>query len=246
MGPFTEPTTEYWQTVEEQAGGIAGLPEARSDIGSFRYRYPARLPDGRLLWLPLRTLPDGRHAVASLIATEASFNVIDILAGHMAALAAAMEPEFIVGLPTLGLVFAPLVARSIGHRRYVPLSYSRKFWFDEALSQPVSSITSPTPGKRLYLDPNLLDLVAGRRIVVVDDAISTGSTATAALRLLASLGATPAGMVVALKQSNRWIAPIAEADAALVDRVRGVFGSPLFHIAEDGWRVLPGSEPQLP
>ncbi|MEJ0007579.1 MAG: hypothetical protein WDM77_14745 [Steroidobacteraceae bacterium] len=37
--------------------------------------------------------------------------------------------------------FAASVARKLGHRHYVPLSYSRKFWFDDGLSMPVSSIT---------------------------------------------------------------------------------------------------------
>ena len=61
--------------------------------------------------------------------------------------------------------------------RYVPLGYSRKFWYDDALSEPVHSITSPETGKRLRLDPNLLPLLDRRRTVLVDDAISTGATA---------------------------------------------------------------------
>ena len=35
------------------------------------------------------------------------------------------------------------------------LGYSRKFWYDEELSAPVSSITSPGQVKRVYLDPRM-------------------------------------------------------------------------------------------
>jgi adenine/guanine phosphoribosyltransferase-like PRPP-binding protein len=91
----------------------------------------------------------------------------------------------------------PLVAERIGHCRYVPLGYSRKFWYDDSLSEPVSSITSPGAEKRLRLDPNLLPLLEDRRIVVVDDAISTGATAIAAIYLFFSVSAQ--GL-----QGSRW------------------------------------------
>ena len=42
--------------------------------------YPARLEDGRILLLPIRHLPDGKHALASLIINQASFAVVDVLA----------------------------------------------------------------------------------------------------------------------------------------------------------------------
>jgi hypothetical protein len=66
------------------------------------------------------------------------------------------------------------------------LGYSRKFWYDDALSEPVNSITSLDVGKLLRLDPNLLPLVEGRRVALVDDAIST---TVVAVRLLLKIGA---------------------------------------------------------
>src|ERR1700735_2295044 len=102
----------------------------------------------------------------------------------MAVQARALDAEVIVGLPTLGLAFASLVAERLGQSRYVPLGYSRKFWSEDALSEPVSSITSPELGKQLRLDPNLLPLIRGRRVALADDAISTGATAGAGVRPL--------------------------------------------------------------
>src|SRR5260370_16424186 len=116
----------------------------------------------------------------------------------MATQAGTLDAQIIVGLPTLGLAFASLVAERLGQSRYVPLGYSRKFWYDDALSEPVTSITSPEAGKQLRLDPNLLPLIEGRRVALVDDAISTGATAAPSVPLLQKLGADVSAMLTPL------------------------------------------------
>jgi adenine/guanine phosphoribosyltransferase-like PRPP-binding protein len=237
---FVEPTTAYWQSI------VRTVPPRFRTAPPFRYGYPARLPCGRFLVLPLRRLHADGEAVASLIVNQASHQVAAALAGHMADLARGLDAECIVGLPTLGLGLAAHVAEHLGHTRHVPLGYSRKFWYDDALSEPVSSITSPGAGKRLRLDPNLLALLHGRRVVLVDDAISTGRTALAACRLIRRLEIEIAGIVVAMKQTTRWQTALAGADAALPRRVRAVFGCPLFGWAEDGWWPMPATEPAVP
>lgn len=228
---FTRATTGFWQELLPDAtavlaGGFA--PEA-----PFRFGYPAPLPDGSLLVLPIRKLAGARdRAVASLIANQASFEVVRTLADHMAAIARPMRCDVVVGLPTLGMVFAPLVAEHLGHPRYVPLGYSRKFWYDEALSASVQSLTTPTQGKRVYLDPNQQPLIAGRRVVIVDDAVSTGGTLAAVIDLLERLGARIAGVVVAMRQGNAWRDRLGPARAAMV---AAVFDSPRLTLRENGW-----------
>ncbi len=115
------------------------------------------------------------------------------------------------------------MAARLGQPRFVPLGYSRKFWYDDALSVPISSITTPEAGRRLRLDPNLLTLIRGRRVVVVDDAISTGTTAVAAVRLLRGIDVEAVGMVVAMKQTNRWETALRSLDGP-APQVRGVCG----------------------
>jgi adenine/guanine phosphoribosyltransferase-like PRPP-binding protein len=231
---FTEPTLAYWQELHEV------VPARFSFTAPHRFGYPVRLPDGRILILPLRRLPEGEHAVASLIANQASRTVVAALADVMAEQARGLEADIVIGLPTLGLAFAALVAERLGQPRYVPLGYSRKFWYADALSEPASSITSPEAGKRLRLDPNLLPLIEGRRVVLVDDAISTGATAVAACRLMARAGAEIAGMVVAMKQTNRWV----EAMAGVP--VRAAYGCPRFVRRADGWWPEQGTMPEVP
>ena len=119
-----------------------------------------------------------------------------------------LKPDVVIGLPTLGLTLAAAVARHLGHSRYVPLGTSRKFWYLEELSVPMSSITTKQE-KRLYIDPRMLPLIEGRRVVLVDDVISSGSSIISGLSLLASSGIKPVVIGAAMLQSDRWVQKIA-------------------------------------
>ena len=133
--------TDFWQDTEP-----AGTYEKTADT---RYRdfYPADLPDGRQLALPIRPRAEGPEAIASFIANQASFAVLDTLAQALADLLSTDRPDIIVGMPTLGLALAAETARKLGHKRYVPLGTSRKFWYDDGLSVALKSITSPDQAK---------------------------------------------------------------------------------------------------
>jgi adenine/guanine phosphoribosyltransferase-like PRPP-binding protein len=227
---FIKPTTDFWQTLWP-ADHFERPPQP-----PYRYGYPVRLPDGQYLQLPLRALPDDpQQAVASFIANHAAFTVIATLARFMAGLARPLKPQMIVGLPTLGLAFAPLVAQSLGFAHYAPLGYSRKYWYRDELSVPVRSITTPGAGKALFIDPNIVDRVRGRRVVIIDDAISSGQTAAAALKLMEISGAEPVAMVVAMTQGERWREKLQDISADWPQRVYEVFHAPRFRRVEQGW-----------
>jgi len=231
--PFTEPTTGYWQALLAPDAAPPAAPP-------WRFGVPVRLPDGRMLVLPIRALAPRagdetgapRQAVASLLINQASLEVSDALAAFLAQALRPLAPDVLVGLPTLGLTLAAAVARALGHTRYVPLGTSRKFWYDEALSAEVVSITSPDRAKRIYLDPHLRPLVQGRRVVLIDDAISSGSTAPPVWDLLERAGAEVLAYGVAMRQGERWREALGPARAA---RVVGVFDSPLLQWTAEGW-----------
>jgi len=166
--------------------------------------YPARFDDGRILLLPIRHLPDGKHALASLIINQASFTVVDALAKSLAQKLAPFAPDVIVGLPTLGLTLASAVAQKLGHTRYIPLGNSAKFWYRAELSVPLSSVTTPDQQKRLFIDPRMLPLLEGCRIALVDDVISSGVSMLAAIALLAACGLKPSVLATAMLQSESW------------------------------------------
>ncbi len=222
---------EFWQTVYP-AGTFDPAPAE-----GFRDLYPAALPDGRQIALPIRVLPGaGDQAVASLIVNQASFAVEDALADAMATQAEAYAPEVVIAVPTLGLPLGNGVARRLEHGRMVALGTSRKFWYSEDLSQPMSSITSPEHAKRLYLDPRMLPLLQGKRILVVDDVVSSGTSMLAVLNLLAKADIEPVAAVFAMLQGDRWGAGIREHFPALASRIHGAITSPrLGRTVEGTW-----------
>jgi adenine/guanine phosphoribosyltransferase-like PRPP-binding protein len=203
-------------------------------IGVRPDRYAAQMPDGSALLLPLRDLGD--TAVASFIANQASFQVLDRIAHWLAERVRPFAPDVVVGLPTLGHPVAERVARALGHTNWVAPSATRKLWFDMALSVPTHSVTSPQAGRRIWLDPRLLPRLRGRRVLLVDDVISTGASADAGLTLMHAAGVVPVAMGVAMIQGNRWQS-VWDPAIPLV----GAFTSPLFRRLADGWVPLSGT-----
>lgn len=186
---------------------------------------------GQQILLPIRVLPEGDRAVVSLILNQASFRVLDLIADVLAERLAPLAPDVVVAVPTLGLPLAEAVARRLGHSRLVPLGYSRKFWYDEALSLPLSSITTPGGGKRLYVDPHMLPLLKNRRVLVVDDVLSSGASMRTVLALLDRAGIRPMAVGAAMLQGERWV-------EAVPDRVIGAFATPILTRGCDGWQAM--------
>lgn len=119
----------------------------------------------------------------------------------------ASEPEVIVSAATLGIPVAIEVTRSLGLDDYVILQKSRKVHLRDALSEPVTSITSD--GRQtLLLDRARVPDLTGRRVAFVDDVISTAASATAALRLLDRAGADVVAIGVLLAEGDAWQAAL--------------------------------------
>lgn len=120
--------------------------------------------------------------------------------------------------------------------RYIPLGYSVKFWYTDSLSVAVSSITSPGAQKRIYLDPYLLPLIRGKKVIIIDDAVSSGTTVKEVWAMLegAEVRADVVACGVVMRQGARWKDVLAEERAK---RVVGVLESPLLEKAEGGWVV---------
>lgn len=219
----------FWQSVD--------APHTHAQPASgFTDSFPASFADGRQLLLPLRVLPgDGNRAVASLIVNQASFVVEDALSAAMADLIRPAAPDIIIGVPTLGLPLANNIARRLGHARMVSLGTSRKFWYSDDLSEPMSSITSPAHAKTIFVDPRMLPLLAGKRVALVDDVISSGTSMAAVLRLLDKAGIVAVAITAAMLQSTSWHTPL----AAYRDRISAPLASPLFNKSPDGlWQPI--------
>jgi adenine/guanine phosphoribosyltransferase-like PRPP-binding protein len=176
------------------------------------------------------------------MSNQTSFAVERHIVERMREKARALSPDVVVGIPTLGLTYARPVAEAIGLGDFVALGHSRKFWYDDALSESVVSSTSPDQSKRVYLDPALLARVRGKRVVVIDDVLNTGNTMAAAVKLLQKAQASIAGIVVVLTEGWDWHAKLAEIDPAFCNRVHALGHIPLFARSDAGWTPIPGTE----
>lgn len=217
---------DFWQTLHPA--------DTHAAAGPFSESYPVRFADGRQLLLPIRALADGRHGLASLIVNQASFAVLSALADDLAARLRPFSPDVVVGLPTLGLTLAAAVAERLGHARYVPCGTSRKFWYADELSVPMSSVTTHHV-KRLYIDPRMLPLLTGRRVALVDDVISSGTSIVAGLRLMAAIDVEPVVVGAAMLQTERWRPALAELSPIWPDRVVGSLSTPFLERTAEGW-----------
>jgi adenine/guanine phosphoribosyltransferase-like PRPP-binding protein len=216
---------EFWQAFETADAAFVTASEVL-----------APMPDGTALRLPLRDY--GTVGVAGFIANQASFAVVRRLAAWMTETAAPHAPEVVVGLPTLGQVFAPLIAEALGHANWVAPGYSRKLWYEERLSVTLASSTTPRP-RRLWLDPRVVHRLAGRRVLLVDDVIATGRSAQAGIALLAAAGVRPVALCIAMAQGDRW-----RADWPNDIAIAAAFATPLYRRdAAAGWAPVPGSLP---
>lgn len=93
---------------------------------------------------------------------------------------------------------------------YIVLRKSHKLYMGDALSVETLSITTGRP-QTLYLDAKDRVLVAGRRVALVDDVISTGSTSEAMRELMRKAGATVVADAAILTEGDqeKWKSVIA-------------------------------------
>jgi adenine phosphoribosyltransferase len=100
---------------------------------------------------------------------------------------------------SIPLVYA-LAVRT--HKPYVVLRKAYKPYMGEALRAETLSITTGAP-QTLYLDEKDHTLVDGRRVVLVDDVISTGSTLQGMRLVLGKAGATVAAEAAIFTEGER-------------------------------------------
>lgn len=88
------------------------------------------------------------------------------------------------------------------HKPYVILRKSYKPYMGDALRAETLSITTGQP-QTLYLDEKDRQLITGKRVVIVDDVISTGSTLQGMRMLLQKAGAQVVAEAAILTEGER-------------------------------------------
>jgi adenine/guanine phosphoribosyltransferase-like PRPP-binding protein len=172
--------------------------------------------------LPFARLSDSL-TLALLITVDVGVSFIDRACEELASLLAPEGIEIVATVATMGIPVAIDVTRHLGLDEYVVLHKTQKIHLADAIAEPVRSITTAEP-QRLLFDRARVPAVAGRRVAIVDDVISTGASTGAALRLLRSVGAEVVAIGTLVTEAGQWRGALGE-DAALVHALGAI---PLF------------------
>jgi adenine phosphoribosyltransferase len=155
----------------------------------------------------------------------------------LAARLAGAKPDIIAAPATLGIPVAIEVTRALGLDRYVILQKSPKLHLTDALSQPITSITS-SGTQHLLLDRAAIPHLAGKRVALVDDVIATGSSITGALTLLRRAGADIVAIGSILTEAHAWQLSLGPDDAL----VHSLAHIPQFSPTNGVWVPIPETE----
>jgi adenine/guanine phosphoribosyltransferase-like PRPP-binding protein len=197
---------------------LAGMerPTYRATVGSQRVD------------LPIVALDDDL-AIALLISVDLGVAFCESAAAELAGLLDGLGVEVVVSVATMGIPVALEVTRCLGLDQYVILHKTPKIHLRDAVAEPVRSITTDVD-QRLLLDRWRVSVVEGRRVALIDDVVSTGASAAAALRLLRGVGALPVAVGAIVTEGSSWRSALG-ADAALVHALGTL---PLFRPQSDG------------
>ena len=146
---------------------------------------------GEPVTLPIVAIND-KLAISLLMVIDMGVGFGERIGKALAAKLGPLKPDIVVGAATLGIPVVIEVSRALGLDQYVIAQKSPKIYLADALVQEVQSVTTASK-QRLMLDRRSVPLLAGRRVVVVDDVVATGSSLAATLALTRSAGANVVG-----------------------------------------------------
>ena len=113
----------------------------------------------------------------------------------------APEYDYIITAEAKGIPLAHEMARQHGDKKYILARKGPKLYMRDIVSVSVHSITTAKEQK-LYLDGNDAALMKGKRILVVDDVISTGESLHALEALIEKAGGEICGRMAILAEGE--------------------------------------------
>ncbi len=166
-----------------------------------------------------RDLPICRVSDELYIGAFVIFGDVELTVKTAAALLKkAPEYDYLITAEAKGIPLVHEMARQSGQNRYFIARKAPKLYMTGVFDVTVNSITTAKE-QHLYLDKADAELMRGKRILVVDDVISTGESLTAVEKLVEAAGGIIAGRMAIL----------AEGDAQERDDIIYLEKLPLFH-----------------
>jgi adenine/guanine phosphoribosyltransferase-like PRPP-binding protein len=188
---------------------------------------------GEPVTLPIVPI-NGQLAISLLMVIDMGVQFGERIGKALAEKLSPLKPDIIVGAATLGIPVVIEVSRALALDHYVIAQKSPKIHLADALVQELQSVTSA--GKqRLMLDRRSVPLLSGRRVVVVDDVVATGSSLAATFALARAAGAEIVGAGVILTEGHDWKKTLG-ADARLL---RSLGHIPQFALADGKATPMP-------
>ena len=168
--------------------------------------------------LPLCKITDDTYIAAFICFGDAELT--EAVAGEMLKLVPADEYDYLITAEAKGIPLGHEMARQAHMRKHFVARKTVKNYMPDPISVDDESIT--TKGlQKLYLGSDDAELIKGKRILVVDDVISTGGSLRAMEALVEKAGGIVAGRVAALAEGDaggrkdikflQWI-PLFDAD----------------------------------
>ena len=113
----------------------------------------------------------------------------------------APEYDYIITAEAKGIPLAHEMARQAGDKKYILARKAPKLYMRDVFSVTVNSITTAKEQK-LYLDGADAALIKGKRILIVDDVISTGESLKALEALVEQAGGEICGRMAILAEGD--------------------------------------------
>ena len=113
----------------------------------------------------------------------------------------APEYDYIITAEAKGIPLAHEMARQAGNPKYILARKGPKLYMRDIMEVSVNSITTAKE-QHLYLDGADAELMKGKRVLIVDDVISTGESLHALEALVEKTGATICGRMAILAEGD--------------------------------------------
>ena len=116
-------------------------------------------------------------------------------------LAKAPEYDVLITAESKGIPLAHEMARQAGDSRYILARKSVKLYMKNVLRVDVQSITTAA-SQTLYIDGSDAEYMKGKRVLIVDDVISTGESLRAIEQLVEAAGGNIVGRMAILAEGD--------------------------------------------
>lgn len=113
----------------------------------------------------------------------------------------APEHDILITAESKGIPLVYEMARQHGENRYLVARKAPKLYMRNVFSTEVTSITTVNR-QMLFIDQNDADFMRGKRVLIVDDVISTGESLKAVEKLVNEAGGTVIGKMAILAEGG--------------------------------------------